>query len=89
MMIPCDGFDDDDDAIDGFVDICIYMVWYGDLHMVLWLYTFGCLVFHLATDPLWADLCRGRIVGRFSSYKKAPVETVEGGDYELIEGKVT
>ena len=57
--------------------------------MVLRLYTFGYLVFDVATDPLWTNLCRGCIMGRFSSYKEALIEAIEGGDYELIESRVT
>ena len=47
---------------------------------------FECLVFYVATSPLWTNLCRGRIVGRFSLFEEAPIE---GGDYELTGGTVT
>ena len=49
--------------------------------MVLRCYTFGCLVFDVAMSPIWMDLCRGHIVGRFSPYEKALVEAIMEGVY--------
>ena len=46
------------------------------------------MVFDIATSPLWTNLCRSCIVGRFSPYEEALVEAVEGGDYELTGGRV-
>ena len=34
------------------------------------------------------DLCKNRIVGRFSPFEEASVKAVKGGDYELIGGRV-